>query len=189
VGHKFIVWTVSTAERNVSCVVGNRYDDVLSRAFRGDSNNYWTLTNAAQDYIKRDWHGYLPPGSCTIVPIPSHVAGSNNRWNARFLAVLPTMRVPDDVSWHKDLVYHAVWSLRVAIENWNRHHVGEEGGKIRRVVMTGLATGYGAIKPEKCARQMVLAVQHFRQPVLERPRWVQVVERENEIVDTVNERN
>jgi hypothetical protein len=59
------------------------------------------------------------------------------------------------------------------------------GDTIKRVLMTGLATGFGSIKPEKCARQTILAVQHFRQPVLERPRWIQIIDRENEIVDTV----
>jgi hypothetical protein len=168
--------------------VPHSFDDVLSVAFRGDEDGYWTLTNAAQDYIKKEWHGYLPPGSCIVVPIPLSVAGSNNPWKARFLAVLPTMRTPDEISWHKDIVYHCVWSLQVAIEKWNRSHA-EEGATIKRVLMTGLATGFGSIKPEKCARQTILAVQHFRKPLLERPRWIQVIERENEIVDTVNERN
>lgn len=161
-----------------------RYDDVLSNAFRGPENDYWTLTNQAQAYIKEEWHGYIPPGSCIVVPLPENLAGSNNPWKARFIAMLPTMRVPDSVAWHRDIVYHCMWSLQVAVKNWNRDHPGDRA--IKRVLMTGLATGYGEIPADKCAHQMVLAVHHFRQPVPTQPRWRVVVDRENEIVETVN---
>ncbi|KIM30695.1 hypothetical protein M408DRAFT_66006 [Serendipita vermifera MAFF 305830] len=165
-------------------IMDGGYDDVLSNAFRGPANDYWALTNQAQEYIKREWNGYLPPGSCVIVPLPTELAGPNNPWKARFIAMLPTMRVPESMAWHRDIVYHCMWSLQVAIKNWNRNH--PEGRPIERVLMTGLATGYGEIPAEKCAGQMVLAVHHFRQPVQERLRWAAIVPRENEIVDTIN---
>ena len=161
-----------------------RYDDVLSRAFRGKEDDYWALTNQAQDYIKEEWHGYLPPSMCLIVPLPPHLAGPNNPWKARFIAMLPTMRVPESVAWHRDLVYNGMWSLQVAVKRWNKENPNE--APIKRVVMTGLATGFGEIPQEKCATQMILSVHHFRKPVPERPRWGVVVERENEVVDTVN---
>ena len=76
------------------------------------------------------------------------------------LALCPTMRHPCDISWHKDIVYNAMWSLLVEIERWNKVHAGQSD-KIYNVLMTGLGTGTGKISPQVCARQMALAVRHF----------------------------
>jgi len=57
---------------------------------------------------------------------------------------------------------------------------------IHKVLATGLGTGCGRVGANKCARQMALAVQHFRQPVLERPRWGgRVSRRERQVAETV----
>jgi hypothetical protein len=57
---------------------------------------------------------------------------------------------------------------------------------IHKVLPTGLGTGCGRVGANKCARQMVLAVQHFHQPVLERPRWGGKVSlRERQVAETV----
>jgi O-acetyl-ADP-ribose deacetylase (regulator of RNase III) len=133
----------------------------------------WRLSNIVQDYIRDEWHGYIPPGSCIIVPLPPDLAGDNNPWKAHCIAVLPTMRTPSDVRWHKDLAYNCMWSLQVAIENWNRTHP-EGQGKIKRVVTTGLGTGTGGVRPKVAAEQMVLAVKHFLNPMLDYPRWPDV---------------
>jgi hypothetical protein len=58
------------------------------------------------------------------------------------MAVIPTMRVPDNVSWHKDLVYNCMWSLLCEIVKWNRNPNQEP---IRTVLSTGLGTGTGYV--------------------------------------------
>lgn len=163
-------------------IMDGGYDDILSIAFKDQRNDYWTLTNHVQEYLKREAHGYLAPGSCLMVPLPSDLAGDNNPWKARFIAVIPTMRTPSNVAWHRDLVYNSMWTLQVAIENWNRDH--PEGEPIRRVLMTGLATGCGFVPPKKCAVQMVLSVQQFLEPIPEQPRWVDVMQRDARVEAT-----
>lgn len=168
------------------------YDDALSKAFKGPNDDYWTLTNQVQIIIRERWHGYLPPGCCIINHLPDTVFGpfdpstkKGNKFGATSIACLPTMRVPDNVRWHEDLIYNCMWFLLVAIENWNKEH---DENKINRVMMTGLATGYGEMPANKCAEQMLLAARHFLEPVFEpgRPRWKDVIARTNEIVDTIN---
>jgi hypothetical protein len=164
-----------------------RYDMALTNAFRGPENDKWKLTNVVQNYLRDEWHGYLPPGSCIIVPLPPDLAGDKNRWKAHCMAVLPTMRVPSNVQWNKDLVYNCMWSLQVAIENWNRTHP-EGQGRINRVLTTGLGTGTGGVRPTVCAEQMVLAVKHFMNPPIDHPRWGdEVYGLDNEVEDTYEE--
>ncbi|KAH7882506.1 hypothetical protein F5I97DRAFT_1931046 [Phlebopus sp. FC_14] len=173
-------------------------DFVLSRSLRKKKDNFWSLTNHCQSYIQDIWHGYAPPGSCTIVPLPQDVAGpGSNPWNARCLAISPTMRMPEDVSWHQDLVYNAMWTLLVEIERWNRgvataslsaaDDVGRPRceGIIRTVLMTGLGTGQGGIGVERCAQQMVLAVKHFEAPLLGTVRFGQSSGSANELTATL----
>ena len=80
-----------------------RYDLALSRAF-GPKNDEWALTTVVQDHLQRRHRGYLPPASCAFVPLPPALTASN-ALNCTVMAVLPTMRYPEDVRWHKDLVY------------------------------------------------------------------------------------
>jgi hypothetical protein len=86
------------------------------------------------------------------------------------------MRYPVDVRWHQDLVYNAVWSLLVEIRQWNVDHLvpgpGDAHRKvIKRVLMTGLGTGYGKVSATRCAQQMVLAMKHFAQGVPDEADW------------------
>ena len=115
----------------------------------------------------------MPAGSCIIVPLPEDVRGPyKNPWHATSLAILPTMHAPENVGWHKSLVYNAMWTFLVEIQKWNRKlDVGGSGkdgetttlgASIRTVLMTGLGTGQGGISLKRCAQQMVLAVKHFQ---------------------------
>jgi hypothetical protein len=79
-----------------------------------------------------------------------------------------------------------MWSLQVAIENWN--YTRPEGqGRINKVLTTGLGTGAGRIRPTVAAEQMVLAVKHFSNPPLEYPRWNSVYGIRDEIKATYAE--
>ena len=133
----------------------------------------------------------MPPGSCTIVPLPEDVSGPNkNPWHTTSLAILPTMHTPEDVSWDKDLVYNAMWTLLVEIKRWNLS-VGKDGAtsgssSIHTVLMTGLGTGQGGISAKRCAQQMVLAVKHWQQGLPENHvRWEDVQQRNAEIERTM----
>ncbi|KAG8844433.1 hypothetical protein FRB91_002619 [Serendipita sp. 411] len=183
-------------------IMDGAYDKVLSEVLTGPSGDFWTITNHVQSYLARLCRGYLPPGSCIIVPLPKDVAGPlrlvpdpqgshkdadgnpalqyGNRAGATSLAVLPTMRVPSNVEWHKDLVYNSMWSLMVEIEKWNREAKPKK--KINKVVITGLATGCGMINVKKAGDQMVLAVRHFTNPAMVNPRWIQADKRDDEVV-------
>jgi len=143
----------------------------------------WHLTDHCQTYIRDVWHGHIPPGSCMIVPLPDDAASAGNLWGARALAIPPTMHAPEDVSWHQDLVYNTMWSLLVQLERWNKT---EGCAKIETVLMTGLGTGYGGIDAEKCAQQMMLAVKHFRMPLADRVRWIDVEQRVRDIRATTD---
>ncbi len=71
------------------------------------------------------------------------------------------MRTPENVSWHLDLVYDSMWNLLTALWRWNEGERPEGAEPIKKVLMTGLATGYGEITFEKCAKQMFLAARKF----------------------------
>jgi hypothetical protein len=166
--------------------VGGRYDLVLSLTFQG-ADGMWTLSRHVQRALHARWHGYIPPGSCLITTLPSEVVGSNgNQFGASSIAIVPTMRYPGDVRWHQDLVYNAVWSLLVEVNRWNAdvmdHGAGKTGHKIERILMTGLATGYGQVSAVRCAQQMMLAISHFVQGVPENADWEAV----NDLIGDVN---
>ena len=100
------------------------------------------------------------------------------------------MHTPEDVSWHKDLVYNAMWTLLVEIKRWNQLVlVGKDGAtsSIHTVLMTGLGTGQGGISVKRCAQQMVLAVKHWQQQGLRQNhvRWEEVQQRNAEIQQTM----
>ncbi|KAI0349481.1 macro domain-like protein [Trametes cingulata] len=153
----------------------------LSTAFKVDGDT-WALTNHVQDALRERHRGYLPPGSCELVPLSSALTASN-ALECTVLAVLPTMRVPEDVSWHVDLVYECTWSLLSALWRWNCVPGGRPAGagRVERVLMTGLGTGTGGVGYERCARQMVLAALNFARGWGERPRWDDVEGRVEEI--------
>ena len=175
------------------CIYKKRFDLELSRCFQGVGGDIWRLTDHCQTYIHDNWHGFVPPGSCAIVPLPEDVRGPHkNPWHTTSLAILPTMHTPEDVSWHKDLVYHAMWTLLVEIKKRNQLVVGEDGvnsrSSIHTVLMTGLGTGQGGISVKRCAQQMVLAVKHWEQQGLPenhvQVRWEDVNQRNAEIERT-----
>ena len=85
----------------------------LSQAFTVEKD-IWALTNTVQDVLKRQHRGFLPPASCTLVPLTPALTASN-ALRCTVLAVVPTMRTPEDVSWHLDIVYDCMWNLLTAL--------------------------------------------------------------------------
>ncbi|KAI0271252.1 macro domain-like protein [Gloeopeniophorella convolvens] len=166
-------------------IMDGGYDLALSREFQG-AEGLPTLKRQVQRALHAQTRGYLPPGSCVITSLPDDVL--DNKFHASSIAVLPTMRYPVDVRWHQDLIYNATWNLLVEIERWNAEPEMGSGlnRKIERVLMTGLATGYGRVSSERCAQQMMLAVKHFAQGVPEYADWGEVDDMINDVNATVN---
>ena len=59
-----------------------------------------------------------------MVALPPALTAAN-ALGCMSLAVVPTMRIPESVAWHRDLVYECVWNLLSALERWN---AGERPG-------------------------------------------------------------
>ena len=144
------------------------FDDAISRAF-SPADNYYALTRHVQSELYKQHRGFAPPGTCTLVPIPKEYAErskTGDRWGCRWLALCPTMRVPYDANWDREVVYECVWSLLCAIDRHNRSakaSAGAESGDsaIGSILMTPLATGVGRVSAKKWANQAVLAIKHY----------------------------
>jgi O-acetyl-ADP-ribose deacetylase (regulator of RNase III) len=150
------------------------FDDAISRKFCLPHHAYDTLTHAAQKVLYERWRGFAPPGSCTLVPFPKELEDTNE-WGCKWVAICPTMRYPDRVSWDREVVYECVWSLLCQVEGWNRQRSED---RIETILITPLATGVGAVSEQRWAAQFVLALKHFVD-ALERPeRWSQLGWRE-----------
>jgi O-acetyl-ADP-ribose deacetylase (regulator of RNase III) len=139
------------------------FDDAISRAF-APKDDYMALTRVAQEALYRDYRGFAPPGTCTLVGIPDHFTQrSKNVWGTRYVGLCPTMRMPQDVKWDREVVYECIWSLLCAIDKHNREasQGTSNGSEIRSILMTPLATGAGFVSPKRWASQTVLAIKHF----------------------------
>lgn len=149
------------------------FDDALSRAF-SPKQDYLALTRVVQAKLYAEWRGFAPPGSCTIV----NLDGDNslkNEWGCKYLALCPTMKIPQNVVWDREVVYECVWALLAAVDRHNRKTnekngsndivVDVEESEIKSFLMTPLATGYGGWSPERWAAQTVLAIKHFVEAV------------------------
>ncbi|KAM0417464.1 hypothetical protein ACHAPT_012526 [Fusarium lateritium] len=151
------------------------FDDAISRAL-SPRDDYHALTGVAQAKLYEQWRGFAPPGTCTLVRIPDEFqARSRNIWGTKRVALCPTMRMPADVNWDREVVYECIWSLLCAVDNHNRDvragkaPEGEE--EIRSILMTPLATGVGRVSPERWATQAVLAMKHFAEASNDPEKW------------------
>ncbi|KAI0325049.1 macro domain-like protein [Cubamyces sp. BRFM 1775] len=166
---------------NAFGIMDGGYDLVLTRAFAVD-NNAWALTDAVQDVLRKRHRGYLPPGSCTMVPLSAALTASNPL-RCTSLAVVPTMRAPESVAWHLDLVYDCMWNLLTALWRWNEGERPDGAPPVQKVLLTGLGTGTGGISYDKCAKQMFLAALNFARGWGEHPRWDDVTDTRVEEMD------
>lgn len=122
-----------------------------------------------QDKLHEEWKGFAPPGTCTLVDLPQDwtsrdrepTARSKNVWGTQWLALCPTMRVPSNVTWDREVVYECIWSLLNAIYKHNRAAETSGTKMITSMCMSPLATGSGFVSEERWASQMCLAIRHF----------------------------
>ncbi|PHH82078.1 hypothetical protein CDD82_7073 [Ophiocordyceps australis] len=145
------------------------FDDAISRAL-SPRTDYLALTRAAQHTLYRRWHGFAPPGTCTLVRVPDDFSSqSANVWGVRHVALCPTMRVPADVTWDREVVYEAAWSLLCAV---HQHNAGAlEADAIGSLLVTPLATGVGRVSADRWAGQFVLALKHFDDATKNPGKW------------------
>jgi O-acetyl-ADP-ribose deacetylase (regulator of RNase III) len=170
------------------------FDDAISRAF-SPKDDYLALTHVAQATLYKEWRGFAPPGTCTLVRLPDEFKErSKNVWGTKYLALCPTMRVPQEVGWDREVVYECIWSLLCAVDKHNRLvQDGRSAGdvKIESLLMTPLATGIGRVSAERWASQAVLAIKHFVEATENPGKWsalepADIFDHCNEVVDTWN---
>lgn len=150
------------------------FDDAISRAF-SPTDDYLALTRKAQQDLYKQWRGFAPPGTCTMIRIPDEFhERSRNIWGTKRIALCPTMRTPQDTRWDKEVVYECVWSMLCAVGNHNmdlKEGKAEGEEEIKTVLMTPLATGCGRVSPEKWATQLVLALTHYADSLSHKELW------------------
>lgn len=151
------------------------FDDILSRAF-SPPGDYLGLTHVVQAKLWEEWRGFAPPGTCTLVPfeftsygVQRNTSQTETPWGCRIIAVCPTMRIPQDVRWDREVVYECMWSLLCAIDKWNAACIDEK--RINSILMTPLATATGRVPTERWATQVLLAMRHFDEACAKKEKW------------------
>jgi O-acetyl-ADP-ribose deacetylase (regulator of RNase III) len=165
------------------------FDAALSDAF-SPKDDFLALTRVAQAVLYKEWRGFAPPGTCTIVPF-AFDAPSKNVWECKYLALCPTMKIPQTVEWDREVVYECIWSLMCALDKHNEASASgqTENELITSILMTPLGTGIGELSGKKWAAQTVLAFKHFVDAKENMIKWSQlkpaeIFEYTNELVDT-----
>ncbi|KAF2243054.1 macro domain-like protein [Trematosphaeria pertusa] len=163
---------------NSYALMDGGFDDALSRAF-SPKGDYLALTRVAQAAVYKEYRGFAPPGSCTLIDLEGEASLKQNNWGCKCLVLCPTMRMPQNVTWDREVVYECVWTLLAAIDRHNgrvwegasqdEQSAGEGG--IRSVLMTPLATATGGWSAERWAAQTVLAIKHFLDAVENEAKW------------------
>jgi hypothetical protein len=154
------------------------FDDAISQA-SSPADNYYALTRHVQIKLYRQYRGFTPPGTCTLIPIPKKYAERSrtaDRWGCRWFALCPTIRLPDNADWDREVVYECVWSLLCAIDQHNRSAKDSSNFEliesvINSILMTPLATGVGNVSAEKWAHQAVLVLKHYISAVENAAQW------------------
>ena len=137
------------------------FDDAISRAF-SPKEDYLALTRIAQAKLYETYRGFMPPGTCVIIPFQFEQP-SRNVWGCKYVALCPTMRLPSIITWEREIVYECIWSLLCAMDNHNNEArvAKNEDKMITNILMTPIGTGVGFISPERWAAQTVLAIRHY----------------------------
>ncbi|KAK5113986.1 hypothetical protein LTR62_003109 [Meristemomyces frigidus] len=148
------------------------FDDALARAY-GPRDDYFWITRKAQQVVYNQWKGFAPPGTCTLVPLttgPEAIPVNKQPWRTKYMLLLPTMRIPQNVQWDVEVVYECIWSMLNMVYNYNREAQNEED-KIKSILMTPLATGAGRWNNKRWAEQTVWALRHFVESVQDPETW------------------
>ena len=102
-----ITFDLVVSPANSYGILDGGFDDAISKAF-SPQNDYIALTRVVQAELYDTFRGMLPPGTCHIVRIPDEFRGQlkyNDRqgWGCRYIAMCPTMRVPQSCTWDREV--------------------------------------------------------------------------------------
>lgn len=120
------------------------------------------VTDHCQEYLHAIYNGYQTPGTCLLIPMQQF---GDNKFKCKWIAHCPTMRMPSNCKWNKDVVYNCMWNLLCEVDRHNKYRKGDgsKNNLITSVFLTGLGTGVGGFPANTCASQMILAYKHYRE--------------------------
>lgn len=133
------------------CRLDGSFDLVIATMF--NPNDIDSVTTVAQRHCYEKFNGQMPPGTASVVDMQSF---NESRFGCKYLVLSPTMRMPSNVRWNRDVGYNCFFSILNAIKVYNAG-----GNRVKSVFVTGLGTGVGRIPAEVCAAQMAVAYKHF----------------------------
>jgi O-acetyl-ADP-ribose deacetylase (regulator of RNase III) len=167
------------------------FDDAISIALSPNSREgYGWTTKKVQTTLYQKWRGYAPPGSCTIVDVRKDSAwhdikraelngkhtgealeeSGDHKGGCKYIALCPTMRVPQEVKWDREVIFECIWSLLCAVDVHNRE-TNDPKLQIKSILMTPLATGVGKVSEAKWAAQCVMAMKYWVEAVENPEKW------------------
>lgn len=167
------------------------FDDAITIALSPNPREgYGWTTGKVQQTLYRKWRGYAPPGTCTLIDVrkdadwhaikdaetakkedaPETDHGGPHKGGCKYIALCPTMRVPREVKWDREVVFECLWAMMCAIDAHNQE-IGDADLKIKTILMTPLATGVGRVSEAKWAAQCVLAMKLYLEAVEDPEKW------------------
>jgi O-acetyl-ADP-ribose deacetylase (regulator of RNase III) len=167
------------------------FDDAISIFLSPNTREgYGWTTKKVQATLYKKWRGYAPPGSCTVVDIRKDSAwneikraeqndqstiqvleeSKEHRNGCRYIALCPTMRVPRQIKWDREVVFECMWSLFCAIDAHNRE-ANDAEAHIESILITPFGTGIGKLSEAKWAAQCVMAMKYWIEAVQNPDKW------------------
>jgi O-acetyl-ADP-ribose deacetylase (regulator of RNase III) len=175
------------------------FDDAISIALSPNPiEGYDWTTKKVQSALYQKSRGYAPPGSCTIIDVrrdsawhdikraeesrmwedaeekttgETSEASNEHKGGCKYIALCPTMRVPRQVKWDREVIFGCIWSLLCALDAHNREEHDPQL-KIKSILMTPLATGVGKVSEARWAAQCVLAMKYWLEAVHNPQKWM-----------------
>jgi O-acetyl-ADP-ribose deacetylase (regulator of RNase III) len=167
------------------------FDDAITIALSPNTlEGYGWTTKKVQTSLYQQSRGYAPPGSCTLIDARKDSAwydikraektddstekapkeNTEHKGGCKYIALCPTMRVPRQVKWDREVIFECMWSLLCVIDKHNRE-VQQPELQIKSILMTPLATGVGKVSDEKWAAQCVMAMKYWVEAVQNPQKW------------------
>lgn len=138
------------------------YDEAISNVLFPDNDEM--CTEVVQSQLYKEWKGYQPVATCMLVPIHPQAT------SIKFIAHVPTMRIPEDVRHDTDIAYRCTWALMNSLHIHNNSKKNKSQ-QIKKVILTGFATGVGGVSMQKAGYQMIQAMIDYRAALQDEGKW------------------
>ncbi|KAE9987598.1 hypothetical protein EG328_002239 [Venturia inaequalis] len=198
-------------------IMDGAFDDAISVLLSPNPRDprgagYRWVTRKVQGVLYGRWRGWAPVGSCTVVDVRRDGGwfglcrarevikgegegdggdGMEHKHGCKFVLVCPTMRVPREVRWDREVVFECVWALLCAVDMHNREcsEPRSSGSRIDTILLTPLATGAGRISEARWAAQCVLAMKYWLEAVEQPEKWANLswTDVYGEIADSIDQ--